>query len=298
MAIAIQMLPRSIYVVGGFVRADGSNLPRQFLPNSLAPGSAPVIGGPPSGYTYMRSDGHLDANLMIVQLGRQMASGLGGNFNYIFAAANDNCGISNGRDGLAIAQNWRDLEAEQGRTSVIPRHQINGSWQYSTGQGKAGGTLTKGLKGTLLKDWTLTNSISVRTGAPLSATVGGTRSTITGTAFTGTLRADATGQPVEAPSGSGQPFNLAAFAVPRSGYWGTSGRGIITGPLQFGVNGSLGRVFRVDEQRSFDLRFEANNLINHMTLTGWGTVVNSLSYGLPTGTNPMRSMTANLRFRF
>jgi hypothetical protein len=35
-----------------------------------------------------------------------------------------------------------------------------------------------------------------------------------------------------------------------------------------------------------------------MTLTGWGTVVNSFNYGLPTGTNPMRSMTANLRFRF
>jgi len=68
--------------------------------------------------------------------------------------------------------------------------------------------------------------------------------------------------------------------------------------VQFGVNGSLGRVFRLNDQRSFDLRFDANNVINHMTLTGWGTVVNSLSYGLPVGSNPMRSMTATLRFRF
>jgi hypothetical protein len=297
MAIAIQVLPRGVYLVGGYVRADGSQLPREFLPNSLPPGAA-AAGGAPSGYAYMRGDGRLDANLAIVQVGRQMGSGLGGSLNYIFAGATDDCGLANGRDSLIIAQNWRDLEAERARTSVIPRHSVNANWQYSTGHGKAGGTLTKGLKGALLKDWTVTNSVFVRSGPLLTATVGGVGSTITGTAFTGTLRADATGQPVEAPTGSNQPFNLAAFAVPQSGAWGTSRRAAIAGPVQFGVNGSLGRVFRLNDQRSFDLRFDANNVINHMTLTGWGTVVNSLSYGLPVGSNPMRSMTATLRFRF
>jgi hypothetical protein len=112
------------------------------------------------------------------------------------------------------------------------------------------------------------------------------------------VRADATGLPIAAPAGSGSPFNLGAFAAPALGQWGTAGRNTIPGPIQFGLNGSAGRVFRLGERRSIELRFDAQNFINHVTLNGWSTVVNSYNYGLPTGANAMRSMTANLRFRF
>jgi hypothetical protein len=298
MAIAIQVLPRGMYVVGGYVGIVADNMPRQFLPNTVPPGLAAPVSGPASGYVYTESDAHLNGHITVLQMGRQMSSGLGANISYMLASATDNCGVLSTAGGITIAQDWRNLDAERARTGLIPRQQFNASWQYSTGQGKPGGTLTKGLKGGLLKDWTVTNSFSLRSGAFLTAMVGGNLATIPGTGFTGVLRADATGEPVEAPSGSHQPFNLAAFAVPQRGQWGTSGRNTITGPVQFGMNGSLGRVFRLGEPRSVDLRFEANNLINHMTLTGWGTVVNSLGYGLASGASPMRSMTANLRFRF
>jgi hypothetical protein len=35
-----------------------------------------------------------------------------------------------------------------------------------------------------------------------------------------------------------------------------------------------------------------------VVISGWSTAVNAYNYGLPTGTQGMRAMTANLRFRF
>lgn len=295
-AVVMQGLPRGMYVVAGYVGVIANHLDQELLPNSLPPGVAAPVNGPPAGYIYAQSTARFNASLGLLQVARQMASGFTANLSWTFAKAAEDGGVLGAYP--IIAQNWQDLHAERARDGFIPRQQLNAGWQYSTGQGKAGGTMVKGWRGGLWKDWTFTNSLSWRCGMPLTATVGGDLATVTGTGFTGTVRADATGLPIAAPSGSGEPFNLAAFAAPLPGRWGDAGRNTITGPALFSLNGSIGRIFRLKEQRSVDLRFDATNFINHMTLTGWGTVVNSLSYGLPTGTNAMRSMTANLRFRF
>jgi hypothetical protein len=224
-----------------------------------------------------------------------MASGFSANLTYTLANLLGNGGLFG---GTPLAQNWQNLNAERAIIPLAPRSQMNVNWQYSTGQGKAGGTLVKGWKGGLIKDWTVTNALGLRSGTPLTAAVGGNLATVTGTGITGTVRPDATGLPIAAPSGSGEPFNLAAFTVPSAGTWGNAGRGTIPGPVLFSLNGSISRVFRLSERRSIDLRFDATNFLNHVTITGWSTVVNAYNYGLATGTSPMRSMTANLRFRF
>jgi hypothetical protein len=161
--------------------------------------------------------------------------------------------------------------------------------------GTTGGTLVNGWKGALMKDWTFSGNVSVRSGSPFTATVGGNRSQVSGTAVSNTLRADATGLPVEA---AGQLFNTAAFSAPLSGLWGNAGRNTIPGPTTFSLNGSLGRIFRIGERRSADLQFQAQNLLNHVTITNWGTVLGSTNYGLAASAAGMRKLTINLRFRF
>jgi hypothetical protein len=132
----------------------------------------------------------------------------------------------------------------------------------------------------------------VGTGLPLTPTVGGVRSTTTGTGITGSLRADATGSPVN-------PAALdLAFTIPVAGQWGNAGRDTITGPTQFSLNGSLGRTFRVTERKSIDLRFDATNALNHVTFAGFNTTIGSNNLGLLSNPSNMRSMTATLRFRF
>jgi hypothetical protein len=298
MIILIQPLPKGFYTVAGTVYAGAFHLDQSYLPNSLPPGLTAPVNGPPVGFIYEQSNARLHATVEVFQVGRNMSSGFSMNFSLQAARAIDNGAVAGMGGGAGLAQNWQDLDAEKATSALVPRAQINGNWQYSTGQGKAGGTLLKGWKGAAVKDWTFTNGFTWRAGTPLTPTVGGTLATVTGTGITGTVRADATGQSVGAPSGSNQPFNLAAFTVPASGQWGNAGRNTIFGPNIWGLNASLGRVFRLGERRSVDLRFDATNFINHVVVNGWSTVVNAYNYGLPTGTQPMRDMTANLRFRF
>ena len=39
-------------------------------------------------------------------------------------------------------------------------------------------------------------------------------------------------------------------------------------------------------------------MLNHVTITNWGTVLGSSNYGLATTAAAMRKITINLRFRF
>jgi hypothetical protein len=167
--------------------------------------------------------------------------------------------------------------------------------QYSTGMGMSGGTLTDGRKGALMKDWTVSGNISLRSGSPFTATVGGNRSQVGGTAVSNTVRASATGLPVEV---SGLLFNTGAFTEPAAGEWGNAGRNTIPGPITFSLDGSLGRVIRLGERRNIDLQVQAQNVLNRVTITSWGTVLSSSNYGLAAAAAGMRKLTMNLRFRF
>jgi hypothetical protein len=161
--------------------------------------------------------------------------------------------------------------------------------------GMAGGTLTNGWKGALLKDWTVSTSINVHSGSPFTATMGGNLSQIGGTAVSNTVRAEATGLPIEA---AGMLFNTAAFTAPAAGTWGDAGRNTIPGPTIFSLDSQLGRVFRLGERRSADFQVQATNLLNRVTITSWGTVSDSNTYGLASNAAAMRKITASVRFRF
>jgi hypothetical protein len=119
----------------------------------------------------------------------------------------------------------------------------------------------------------------------------------TGTGVTGTLRADYIGGSLAAAL-PGYGFNTAAFAAPLPGEYGDAGRNSITGPIQLGLNASAGRVFRLGERRSVDLRLDSTNALNHVTFTSWNATLGNAQFGLPAGANAMRSLQLTLRFRF
>ena len=146
-----------------------------------------------------------------------------------------------------------------------------------------------------LKDWQLTGTTQVASGRPLTATVLGNVSNLGGAGVAGTVRADATGLPVDAGSGY---FNPAAFAVPAAGFFGNSSRGAIIGPGTFTMNLQLARQIQLGERKSIEFNVQATNLLNHVNIQGIGTVVNSLNYGLATSAGGMRTMSATVRLRF
>jgi len=64
------------------------------------------------------------------------------------------------------------------------------------------------------------------------------------------------------------------------------------------VNASAGRVFRIGERRNIDIRYDATNVLNHVTYTAWNTTLGNAQFGLPVSGNAMRTMQLTLRFRF
>jgi len=100
--------------------------------------------------------------------------------------------------------------------------------------------------------------------------------------------------PIDAGAGY---FNPAAFAVPVAGLFGNAGRGTIPGPGIFSMNLQLARTVRLTERKNIEFNVSATNLLNHVNISGFGTVVNSLNYGLATGAGGMRTIQATIRFR-
>jgi hypothetical protein len=137
----------------------------------------------------------------------------------------------------------------------------------------------------------------MRTGNPLTARVLGNVADAAGTGATGSARASATGLPINAGSGY---FNTLAFMLPAAGQYGTAGRSTIPGPGFFMLNAGLGRSIQIgdDSRHRLEARIEANNVLNHPNITGYGTTVNAVNYGLATNAGNMRSMQFLLRFRF
>jgi hypothetical protein len=274
--------------------SKGTRLPQQFLPNSVPSGytaSNPLVPGPygPSGYTYETSNGNNTYNSVIFQLQRRFRSGFSGNINYVFSKAIDD----SAQIASVVAQNWLDLDAERARSSGIRTQTVSIQSQYSTGVGTRGGTLLKGWKGTLVKDWTVSTNITIGSGLPLTATV---PATVKGTGVSGSERPNLTG--VSIYGAPGVNLNPAAFIAPAAGTWGSLGRNTLIGPGQFSLNGQASRTIRIGERRSADLQFQANNLLNHVTFPTWNTTVGSTQFGLPTVANGMRVIQATLRFRF
>jgi hypothetical protein len=275
----------------------GTHQVQQFLPNTYPNGDP--TSAYPHGFAYETSGANSNYNSFAAQFQRRFRSGFSGNATYVFSKAiDDGEGGLGGRGGggaTQYAQNWLDLEADRGPSLGQRNHTFNLGMQYSTAMGTRGGALLSGWKGALAKDWNFSTNLSLGTGQLLTPTVANRLTN--GTGINGTVRPDYIGGSL-APALPGYGFNPNVFAAVPSGQWGDAGRGIITGPALFGLNASAGRVFRVDERRSFDLRFDATNLLNHVVYTNWNTTFGSAQFGLPSGAASMRVIQAQLRFRF
>jgi hypothetical protein len=287
-------LPLGMFATAGYLGTKGTRLDQQFIPNSMPPGVPASLL--PNNFIYETSNGDSIYHAAQFQLNRRFRSGLLANLSYQFSKSIDDGGTGGrGQGNTPVAQNWLDLSAERALSSFDARHNFNLQFQYSTGMGKAGGSLVNGWKGALRKDWTVASNLTARSGNPFTAIVGGNRSQVNGIGVSNTLRADSTGLPVEAP---GMLFNTAAFSQPAAGQWGNAGRDTIPGPTTFSLNGSVSRIFRLGERHTADVQFQAQNMLNHVTITNWSTVLSSANYGLATTAAPMRKIAVSLRFRF
>jgi outer membrane receptor protein involved in Fe transport len=293
---------RGLVVETGYLGTKGSGLLIQRLPNRAAPGPAatseerrPIKDA--SGFTWDSPEGSSSFHAAQVRVTRRMSRGLAVNALYTWSKSLDNASTIGGA-GNIVVQDDNNLAAERGRSTFDRRHTLTFSSMLYSPFGERGYFLRqKNAVSRALRDWTITTNITANSGSAFTARVSGTAADPGGTGATGSARASATGLPLYAGTGY---FNTAAFMVPITGTFGTAGRNTIDGPGIFMLNASVGRSFNVggDPRRGFEIRLSADNALNHVNITGIGTVVNSTNYGLATQAGDMRSVQLNLRFRF
>jgi hypothetical protein len=266
----------------------GTRLDVQTIPNSAPPGS-PLTAeqrrtiGNAQGFIYDSPVGNSIYHGGTLRVTRRFRNNFQWQLNYTFQKLIDNTTSL----GAGVAQNALNLAAERGVDSPTGQQlQLQYTVQSPVGVRNAMFQKQPWLQKSL-KDWQLQGSTSVQSGRPLTATVLGNVSNLGGAGVSGTVRADATGLPID--SGSGY-FNRAAFAVPLSGFYGTAG--------PFSMNLQLARQIQLAERKSVEFNVSANNVLNHVNISGYGTVVNSLNYGLATAAGGMRTVTATVRLRF
>ncbi|HSR09321.1 MAG TPA: TonB-dependent receptor [Bryobacteraceae bacterium] len=292
-------LPSALVGEVNYLGTKGTHLDIQEIPNQAPPGAILTAQQRQSisnatGFIYDTPVGNSIYHALQTRLTRRFRRNVSFNLQYTFSKAIDDSSTLGGV-GNTVAQNFNDLSAERGLSSFDRRHVFTATSVIQSPVGSNGVLANSHVFETALKDWTLSPSATFETGTPLTARVLGNQSDIAGTGTIGSGRADATGLPIESSAGF---FNLAAFTTPFSGEFGNAGRNTIPGPGLFSMNLSLQRTITLHERTRLQIRVDATNVTNHVNITGVGTVVNSITYGVPLSASGMRTLSATLRLNF
>jgi hypothetical protein len=285
-----------------YLGTKGTNLGIVYQPNRAQPGASllnaqtqlPIPYA--TGFNYQTSHANSSYNAGQVRVTRRFTRGISANALYIYSKAIDNASSFTGTGGTTVQFN-DDLHLERGLSTFDQRHRLQTGFLLSSPVGVRGVFRNGGWKTKALTGWALSGNYNIASGNPLTARVAGNLSNIGGTAAFGSGRAQATGQPID--EGNYPYFNLLAFTTPPAGFYGNAGRNTIEGPFVMSLNAALNRSFRLgDTRRTIQLRLSANNALNHVAITGFGTTVNSSTYGLATSASATRTVSLYLRFSF
>ena len=293
---------RDLVVEVEYIGTKGTHLGVVDQPNRAQPGASllnaqtllPIPYA--SAFNYQTSGANSSFNAGQVRLTRRFNRGMSFVGLYTFSKSIDDASSFSGPGGTTV-QFIDNLHLERALSGFDQRHKLSATFILSSPVGVHGMLRNGGWKTTALTGWTLYGTYSIATGTPLTARVAGNLSNTGGTAAFGTGRAEATGLAIDA--GNYPYFNLAAFTTPFAGTYGNAGRDTIPGPIIPTFNLSLNRSFRIRESRKqIQLRLSANNAFNHVVITGFGTTINSTTYGLATAASSTRTASLLLRFNF
>ena len=303
-------LPFSLQTVVTYTGTKGTRGVQEFLPNSCPPpasGVSTLCTTAVSGYRYRTSNGNLTREAGSLELRRRLRSGFQARLLYTYAKSLDDDFSLSGQGSVtsgAVAQDWLHLNTQRGLSTTDQRHAMTLSAQYTTGMGLSGKTLMGGWKGALYKEWTLLAALNAATGLPETPIYAG--ATASGTGVGGTIRPNLVGSPY-ANLQSGYFLNANAYAAPVGG-WGDARRDSIRGPNQFGLNATMSRTFRLHDRYTLDTQLAANNVLNHVVISGYNTTWIPPSatlgsafisqFGAPVGANQMRSVSLQLTVKF
>ncbi len=240
-----------------------------------------------------------------VSLHRQMRGGLLIGAQYMWSHSINENSVGGGE--ATAPQNVNDRRAERGNSAQDIRHTLttNFIWELPFGRGRQ--YLKEGVAEWFFGGWALNGITQARTGRQLTVSVTRASGDLPDGNNSGQRPDVVLGAPLKpAKQTADQWLNLAAFATPPRGRWGTAGRSLLTGPglVQFDL--SLTKSFPFAEGRDVEFRWELYNAFNRAqmgdpalniaTPATFGRITAPLNRNYGTGTN--RQMQFALRLNF
>ncbi len=292
-----QALPDGWTAQVGYLGIQASHLSSKSYENGINPltGTRPLPQFSQIGTVGSWENSSYNALQMSVQ--RTTRSGLFLKFNYSWShALNED---SAGGGGPAVPQNAACIACEWGDSPFDQRHALYGSASYPLpwGRGRRWG------------GWSLNAVNSFHTGLPLNVTItrkasavpDGNTSNQRPDYVVGVSPIPLTGQSIN------DWINIAAFATPANGVFGTEGRDTVTGPSLFQIDASLQKDTKINERMGLIFRLDVFNIANHpelgnpnLNISSPATFgrITSLVNTSPVGTGGSRSLQLALRLRF
>jgi len=300
-----QNLPGDLVAQIGYVGGQGHHLFARSFVNVINPatGQRPLPAF--SRIDQKANVGNSNFNALQVSLHRQMKSGLLIGAQYMWShSTNDN---SVGGGEAAAPQNVNDRRAERANSAQDIRHTLttNFIWELPFGRGRR--YLKEGVAEWLLGGWALNGITQARTGRQLTISVTRSSGDLPDGNNSGQRPDVVLGVPLKpAKQTADQWINIAAFAVPPRGRWGTAGRSLLTGPGLAQFDLGLAKSFPFSEGRNIEFRWELYNAFNRAQLgdpalnistpATFGRITAPLNRNFGTGTN--RQMQFMLRLNF
>jgi trimeric autotransporter adhesin len=238
------------------------------------------------------------------RVNKRLTKGFAVGANYQYSHLIDNAG-SEGTSASVGAQNWQDVNAEEGNSSQDVRQKVTGTYLYELPFGQDKLWVTTGTASHILEGFSVSGSFTFATGTPLNPYYAAQIASV-GCGTGGTLRPNRVpGASVTEGGGALRRwFNPDAYSEPaaNAGYpceiFGNSARNSVEGPGIIQNNMALSKTMQLGETRSMELRATINNVFNTVQYYGVDTNVASPSFGQVTSVYPMRSFQFTARFRF
>jgi len=235
-----------------------------------------------------------------IRLRKRLQKGVSMGASYQYSHSIDNAGSIGGTSSV-VAQNWRNLTAEEGNSSFDQRHRLTGDYLFELPFGKDKAYLTGGgFASKALEGLSVSGAFTFATGTPLSPTYQASTSEVN--TFTEGSERPNRNPGVSLTAGAEslhQWFNRTAFstAAPANGI-GNASRNSIPSPGTISNAMSLSKTEQLGDTRSLEVRATANNVFNTVQYSGVDTNVNSPTFAEVLSAASMRSFTFLARFRF
>jgi hypothetical protein len=215
--------------------------------------------------------------------------------NYQYSHSIDDAAAVNGTSPR-VAQNWQDLQAEEGNSSFDIRHQVSGTYLYELPFGKDKFWVTSGVGSHILEGFSVSGSFTLCDRQPANSELYSYRERC-GVRHSGI---GAAGSRAGSFSGRGprvaavvQPGGVYCACAPVQGYpCAVFGNCVARFDHRAGDhqnNMSLSKTVQMGDTRSMEIRATANNVFNTVQYSGVGTSVTLPTFGQVTSVGKMRS---------